>query len=167
MVEKYGTTGDLVKITKIPRATIFDYVRKKIIPAEKTENGRYVIDLKQAIDAIEKYKNRNKKPLKSEGKKELIPPVADSNRVSAYYKSKIEQHKYEVVAGNFVNKHDVEIQVFAAFRTLRDNLNATIPQVSALLAAETDQIECERILKRKQDGVFTAFQNWKFQAKER
>lgn len=74
------------------------------------------------------------------------PPLAASKAIEAYYKARDAKVLHEERVGRLVNADQVRIEAFNRARLLRDTILNVPARISALLAAEADPAQVERML---------------------
>jgi len=74
------------------------------------------------------------------------PQYAESRAERERYVALLVKLQYEERAGELVNKHEVQTEIFKAFREFRDNMQNIPARVAAVVAAESDPAKVHEIL---------------------
>ncbi len=186
---EYINKNELATSLNIPYSAITKYLKTGIIPAAAwvREGFKYKIDKALAIKAIQSYRDSTsvnqetrgdnlprRKQVKSTAKAKLVksttkklttsqiaPPVHESRQIKEHFKALEARHDYEVARGKWVLVSEVDRDVFTAWRNMRDNLLALVPQLGPVLAAEQDKKVIEEMLSDKFRQVLEGADKWK------
>ncbi len=185
---EYVNKNQLASSCNIPYSAVTKYMKTGIIPAAAwvREGFKYKINKALAIKAIQSYRDSTsvnqetrgdnlprRKQVKSNAKSKLVkstkklttsqiaPPVHESRQIKEHFKALEAKHDYEVARKQWVLVTDVERDVFTAWRNMRDNLLALVPQLGPVLAAEQDKKVIESMLSDKFRQVLVGADKWR------
>ncbi len=186
---EYVNKNELSRLCVIPSHKISNYMQRGIIPAAAwSKQGKYYkIDKALAIKAIQSYRDSTsvnqetrgdnlprRKQVKSTAKSKLVkstvkklrtseiaPPVHESRQIKEHFKALEAKHDYEVAKKEWVLVTDVDRDVYTAWRNMRDNLLALVPQLGPVLAAENDKKVIEKMLSEKFRQLLRGADKWR------
>ncbi len=183
---EYVNKNELATSLNIPYSAVTKYMKTGIIPAAawKREKFKYKINKALAIKAIQSYRDSTsvnqetrgdnlprRNPVKAKSKllkktkklrtSEIAPPVHESRQIKEHFKALEAKHDYEVARKQWVLVTDVEREVFTAWRNMRDNLLALVPQLGPVLAAENDKKIIEKMLADKLRQILEGADKWR------
>ncbi|MEW6505508.1 MAG: hypothetical protein AB1457_16240 [Chloroflexota bacterium] len=155
--KRFGDGKDLAEMLGISRPRVTALIKRGILgdAAKKGPNGRYKIDLDLAAERIRKNLDWGQ-PAAKAGKQaagggESARAIGGIDYVTAralneQYKAAVRKLEYEERIGKLVDAKKVQETAFDIARRVRDGLLNIPDRVSAVLAAEKDEVRVRNLL---------------------